>query len=251
MMKRSLVPVLLALLLLCPAAASAVTETPDGADVLAVFAQQAKQPFTKADGSVENLDTIWFFLTGGTFVQYAFPGDMPVLFSEGIYRFGDGGDFLYDEEDDFGDIVITRTAKYADGAGLVPYASEHRYGLNTLGFTQLFLRGEKRLTAVFSGSRKQAFGEDEMLDTYWLYYDDGTFAQYTCLGSDPIPFSEGTWSFTNGTEPGPGADGEDFREIVVTRTMKFQPGLNYAEYDSTHTYRPAELGYELLLFDRD
>lgn len=240
MMKR-LISLLLAMMISLGICCAETTPVPDGAEVVAVFAQQDKQPVTKIDGSIEYLDTIWIYFTDYSFVQYAFIDDTPVLFSTGTYEFANGGDFLYEEtEEDYGDIVIRRNAKYADGEGLKEYSSEHAYGLNTLGLTELFYGGDKeeKVAAIFAGCEKQTFNEN-LLDTYWIYYDDMTFEQYTCLKSDPVLFSTGTYEFAG--------EAGDFSSIVVRREQKFQAGLNLADYESEHTYNPFEMGYIMLV----
>lgn len=241
---KKLIAFLLTMMIFFGACYAETTPIPDSAEVIAIFAQQDKQPLTKQDGRIEYLDTIWVYFTDYTFAQYAFIDEMPVIFSTGTYTFANGGDFLYDKtEEDYGDIVITRTAKYADGAGLQEYHSEHTYGLNTLGLAELFYGGdeEEKVVAVFAGCEKQTFN-GELLDTYWIYYDDMTFDQYTCLRSDPILFSTGTYEFAG--EPG------DFSSIIVRREQKFQEGLNLAQYKSEHTYNPFEMGYVMLLGEK-
>ena len=161
------------------------------------------------------------------------------------------GSDLHKAEDESNEIVIRRTAKYADGKGLQPYSSEHTYRLTTLGFQQLFALREdgKRIVAIFAGANKQTFMDGQMLDTYWLYFDDMSFVQYACPGSDPILFSEGSYALTDGKDFHFGEDEEDFGAITITRTMKFQPGLNYAPYSSEHTYDLGTLGFTCLVRD--
>ena len=238
---KKLIALLLALMISLGVCYAETTPVPDGAEVIVIFAQQDKQPLTKQNGRIEYLDTIWIYFTDYTFVQYAFIDETPVVFSTGTYAFANGGDFLYGKtEEDYGDIVITRTAKYADGEGLKEYHSEHTYGLNTLGLSELFYGGdeEENVVAVFAGCEKQAFNGG-LLDTYWIYYDDMTFDQYTCLQSDPILFSTGTYAFAG--------ESGDFSSITVRRNQKFQVGLNLAEYESEHTYHPFEMGYVMLV----
>ena len=250
-MKKTIAILLSVMLMLSlPGAALAAEEAPEGADIAAVFAQQKKQPFARANGSIENLNTVWIYFTDGSFVQYAFIDGEYVVFSEGNYSLPNGSDF-HKAEDESNEIVIGRTAKYADGKGLQPYSSEHTYRLTTLGFQQLFALREdgKRIVAIFAGANKQAFMDGQMLDTYWLYFDDMSFAQYACPGSDPILFSEGSYALTDGKDFHFGEDEEDFGAITITRTMKFQPGLNYAPYSSEHTYDLGTLGFTCLVRD--
>ena len=241
----------LVLLLSLPLTAFAETgeEPAESAEVAAIFAQQEKQPFTTAEGSIRFLDTIWIYLTDGSFVQYAVLDEEPVVFSIGSYRFENGGSFLpVGDEDAGGSLVITRTAKYADGVGLQEYSSEHSYALRDLGFRQLYYAedGGKTVAAIFYGSGKQSFGDGQMLDTYWIYYSDMSFEQYACLGSDPILFSEGTYRLSDGADFVFDPDTADWGTITITRTMKFQEGVNYAEYESEHTYELGSLGYSRL-----
>lgn len=221
----------------------------DGVDIAAIYAQQEKQPFTRAGGNILFLDTIWIFLTDGTFVQYAFLEDDPIVFSLGTYRFEDGGSFLpVDKDADGGSLIITRSAKYAAGTGLANYSSEHSYSLKNLGFTELYYAGEegKTVEAIFAGCNKQTFGEDRMLDTYWIFYSDMSFEQYACLGSTLLLFSEGSYSLSDGANFDFEPDATDCGSITITRTMKFQEGLNYAPYSSEHTYDFNSLGFAKL-----
>ena len=248
-MKKN-ISLLLGLLLMLSLTISAAADTEvEPVEIAAVYAQQEKQPFTAEDGSIEFLDTIWFYLNDGNFVQYAFLDDEPVVFSTGTYSLRNGGSFVpADDGGNNGDLVIRRKAKYAAGEGLAEYSSKHSYSMDKLGFQQLFYAGDKgkRIEAVFAGCEKQPFGEDRMLDTYWFYYSDGSFEQYACIGSDPILFSEGTYSLSEGANFLYVENETDCGTITITRTMKFQEGLNYAEYDSEHTYDLNSLGFARL-----
>ena len=245
--------ILLILIFSVSLTALAASQVPEGANVEALYAQQEKQPFTRADGSIEFLDTIWIYYSDNSFVQYAFSDDQPVVFSEGTYRFENGGSFLRAEDsEDSGNLVITRTSKYVDGEGLQDYSSEHSYSLDNIGFRQIYCLGKKgkSIAALFAGCGKQSFGEEQMLDTYWIFYDDMTFEQYACLGSDPVLFSEGTYSLSEGADFRYEEE-TDFGDITITRTKKFQEGLNYADYTSEHTYDLNSLGFSLLVIDED
>jgi len=238
---KKMIALFLAVLMTFGVCYAETTPIPDDAEIIVIFAHQDKQPLTRQSGRIEYLDTIWIYFSDDSFVQYAFVDETPVVFSTGTYAFANGGDFLYEKtEGDYGDIIITRNAKYADGEGLTEYHSEHAYGLNTLGFSELFYGGdeEEKVVAVFAGCEKQTFNGN-LLDTYWIYYDDMTFDQYACLQSDPILFSTGTYEFAG--------ESGDFSSIVVRREQKFQAGLNLAEYESEHIYNPFEMGYVMLV----
>ena len=236
-----------------PSAAFATTEAPEGADVISAFADQRKQPFTRKDGIIENLDTIWVYFTDGSFVQYALIEDTPVVFSEGTYEFEKNGDFLlHESEGDCGDIVLRRSSKYVDGEGLKDYSSEHTYRLDELGFRQIVtpVDAEKGVAAIFCGPEKQPY-KGENLDTYWIYYDDMTFAQYACIDNDPTLFSEGTYALSDGADFRFDEDEEDCGKITITRTKKYQENRGYVDYASEHTYDLNTLGLSLLIIDEE
>ena len=265
-MKKPVSVLLLLALMLC-LSAGAFAQAPEPAplpplvtvrpapdvDVAAVFAQKNNQPFTRESGRIVNLDSIWIYFTDGTFDQFVLIDDLPVLFSQGNYRFENGGSFIFaPDAKDFGDIVISRTMKYDALKGLVPYESEHTYALNTLGFNQLYPGKDvgKKLVAFFVGPAKQPF-RDGMIDSYWLYFDDSSFRQFACVLGSPIPFSEGTYALADGSSFNYEEDESDFGQITITRTMKFQEGKNYAAYASEHTYELNTLGFSLLILDQD
>ena len=82
----------------------------EGSNVEAVFVGNKKQPFTENDGDKGNVDTIWIYYSDMTFEQFAIIEDKTILFSTGTYKFENGGDFIYAENDkDHGNIVINRT----------------------------------------------------------------------------------------------------------------------------------------------
>ena len=56
----------------------------------------------------------------------------------------------------------------------------------------------KKIFAIFAGINKQPYGDSQLLDTYWIIYDDKTFNQCACLANGPILFSEGTYSLSDG-----------------------------------------------------
>lgn len=232
----------------------AKTQAPKGTDIVAVFAQQSKQPFSNRKDRISFLDTVWFYFSDNSFVQYAFLGNKPVLFSKGTYRFGNGGGFASAEAGvRRGDLIIKRNAKYVDKKGLQKYASERTYDLDNIGFRQIFCRENrgKKIVAVFAGANKQPYGDRQLLDTYWIFFDDMTFEQYACPGSDPVLFSEGTYSLSDKAGFKYDADKTDFGKITISRTKKLQPGLKYADYTSSHTYNLNTLGFSLLVLDED
>lgn len=111
-----------------------------GKKVVTVFAAPEKQKYVDKNGKEEMLDTTWLYFDDMTFEQFVLKDDKADKFSKGTYSFEDGGDFIYEEGDtDHGKITINRNEKYQDGKGLTDYSSTHTYGLNTLGFDQLYV----------------------------------------------------------------------------------------------------------------
>ena len=175
------------------------------------------------------LDTLWVYYSDGTFEQFAAIDDQLVLFSKGTYAFAEDGDFIYEvDETDHGDIIITRTHKYQAGAGLDAYESEHTYDLGTLGFDPLyaFIPDGKLVRVLFYGDDKQPYvesdGDEEMIDTEWFFYSDGTFEQYGEIDDQIVLFSTGTYELSDGADFV--YEDDDNGQITINRDQKYQAG---------------------------
>ena len=100
-----------------------------GAGISGAFMRADGQKLAKADGSETYLPTLWLYFEDGSFRQYALlDGDETVLFSTGDYTLS--GNF----EETESSLLIHRTQKYADGAGLSAYDSTHAYSIEELGY---------------------------------------------------------------------------------------------------------------------
>ena len=218
-----------------------------GTRVLAIFVAPDIQPYDEEDGVQEKLDSIWVFYTDGTFEQFAEADDRVQLFSTGTHQMVDDADFIYEHPGKAGNgqITIHRTGKLTSGS-IVDYDSEHTYDLGTLGFYPAYTpeNPDRQVTAVFYGDDKQPFteqdGDREMLDTWWIYYSDGTFAQFAILDDVVVLFSEGVYKLADGGSFGyEQTSGNDV--ITIERTKKYTTdGLQ--EYHSTHDYELGMLG---------
>lgn len=255
-MKRGLcvtAALLLALAAACPAGAeggngTAMYYSPrSGSQVAAVFAAPDIQPCPDEDGETDMLDCIWVYYTDGTFEQFAETEDRVELFSSGTYELVGDTDFVVgDPGGDRDEIVIRRDRKYARGKGLAEYSSEHTYELGALGFTQLYAPGnpERQVTAIFYGDDRQPFteedGDREMLDTWWIYYSDGTFEQFAVVEDRVVLFSEGTYTLGEGSSFVYEKSGDPDR-ITLRRTAKYQSG-SLMPYESAHEYELGTLG---------
>ena len=103
--------------------------------VAATFVGIEKQPYKDEAGMETMLNTVWIYYDDLHFEQYAFVDGAMQLFSTGNYVLSDGADFEFGpNENNYGEITITRTKKYQAGKGLSDYSSTHTYALNTLGF---------------------------------------------------------------------------------------------------------------------
>ena len=108
--------------------------------------------------------------------------------------------------------------------------------------------GTAQVSAIFIGENKQPLpsGEEgELIDTAWIYYDDGTFEQYAEVGDKAVLFSKGGYLLSGGdfaTEP---ADGVI---LTIHRTAKYADG-ELGEWDSTHDYDLGELDF-LMVYPR-
>ena len=228
-----------------------------GIDVVAVFAGIDKQPITEEDGDKDNVDTIWVYYSDNTFEQFALVDDKSVLFSIGTYELSGGEDFIYDGQDkNGGTITINRTKKYDSVRGLVDHESSHTYELYTLGFTQLYAPDSPRkIVTIFSGPDKQPFKEidqddneteNERIDTWWIYYDDGSLEQYAEVHDKLELFSVGTYEFKDNGGFNYQQDEEEHGVITINRTKKYQDGKGLVDYESSHDYDLSTLGFDQL-----
>ena len=171
-------------------------------DVVAVFAKPQAQPAPEsmrdgtsvpaADGveQPKMLDTIWIYYADNSFDQYADVDGKYKLFSRGTYTLD--GSFK-----EGGSIVINRTEKMTEmGGAPEAYESSHEYQLGTLGFELL---AEKGILAIFGDASREEFtdidGVTRYLDTFWIFFEDGTFLQYVFRDEDVVLFSSGRYEF--------------------------------------------------------
>ncbi len=253
-MKKIISAVLLMMLLAVQQMAMATTPVPPETDVVAVYAQQKKQLYPQKEGNVSFLDTIWIYFSDNSFVQYAFIDEKPVVFSKGVYHFENGGGFITEKaKENTSHLVINRTAKFAEKKGLRKYKSERHFELSNIGFEKLFCRDDKgkKIVALFAGKGKQPYGDGQLIDTYWIFYDDMTFTQYACPECYPELFSEGTYSLSDGGNFDYSVNKKDYGKITINRTKKLQAGHTYADYVSSHTYKLHTLGFELLVLQKE
>lgn len=219
-----------------------------GADVAAIFAASAVQPYTGKSGNQEMADTIWIYYTDGTFEQFAEADGEVLLFSTGTYELTGGTGFADDPSGTGkGQITIRREKKYSAEQGLADHRSEGTYKLGTLGFAQLYTPDAKRkAAAVFYGDDKQAWtgedGQPKTLDTWWVYFSDGSFEQYAVLDNKVVLFSLGSYELSGNSSFVYEKNGEEPGVITIRRTMKYtKDGL--APYESSHEYELAKLGF--------
>ena len=236
----------------CLAEADSETNHPPktNIEVAAMFAAPDIQPYTEADGNKEMLDSIWIYYTNGTFEQFADIDGSVLLFSAGTYELLNEANFVYENTDSGNGQIIIRREKKLSANGLESYQSEHTYDLGTLGFTQLYAPNhDRKVAAVFYGCDKQPYvesdGDQEMLDTWWIYYTNGTFEQFAIMDDDPadkvVLFSEGEYQLREGSSFAYEHAG-DADYITVHRTRKYSQG-GLASYDSIHDYELGTLGF--------
>ena len=221
-----------------------------GVRVEALFAGNDKQPVIEADGDPEMADTIWIYYSDFSFEQFAETDGRVVLFSTGTYEFTGDADFICEEDKtDNGLIILRRTQKYQEGKGLADYSSEHAYDLGTLGFEPIYVSGneESSVRAVYYGCDIQPYteadGDAEMLDTWWVYFADGTFRQYAVADDTIVLFSTGTYEFSGTESFIYEADEANDGTVVLNRNRKYNAAEGLAPYESSHEYNLEELGY--------
>ena len=219
-------------------------------EVAAVFAAPDIQPYIEADGDQEKLDSIWVYYTNGIFEQFAEVDDSVLLFSAGTYELLNDANFVYEDSGTGNGQIIIRREKKLSSNGLEDYQSEHTYDLGTLGFTQLYAPNpERKVAAVFYGCDKQPYveadGDQEKLDTWWIYYTNGTFEQFAIMDDEPadkiVLFSEGEYQLREGSSF-VYENGEEDDNITIHRTKKYSQG-SLAPYDSTHDYELGTLNF--------
>jgi len=160
----------------------------EGVSVTAVLSAVNKQPHPTFTTDINNLDTVWIFFDDGSFKQFVNMDDQILMFSCGTCS---------GESDNT--IIINRTRKYMEGAGVRDYSSVHKYILNTDEYTELLNPADKdvKASAVFAGIAVQPYadgsGSEVLLDTCWIFYSDGSFEQFVISDNTILPFSSGTY----------------------------------------------------------
>ena len=229
-----------------------------GVTVESVFAGVERQPITDEDGDIiTEEDTIWIYYSDGTFEQFVDLDGKTVLFSTGTYEFSEGGDFTYEEgASSNGKITIVRNKKYQSGLGLAPYHSSHTFDLGTLGFTQVYAPDpDRQVASIFFGNDMQPYAEETgdagKIDTWWIYFNDGSFQQYAEVGEDAVLFSTGTYEFKEGSGFLYEAGEQVGANITIERNQKYQRGMGLNSYSASRTYDLSTLDYVQLLVIRD
>jgi len=113
-----------------------------------------------------------------------------------------------------------------------------------------FVRENTKVVSVFAAGLAQplqrADSEQEMIDTIWIYYDNGTFVQFAQIDHQFDYFSEGTYSFGNG---GSFFIDESTKNgtITINRAKKHSTMEGrITEYVSSHEYVLGTLGFRQL-----
>ena len=179
--------------------------------------------------------------------QFAEADDRIVLFSTGTYQLEENADYIYEHPGEAGNgqITIHRNKKFTS-QGITDYDSEHTYDLGTLGFYPVYTpdNPDKQVTAAFYGDDKQPFtkkdGGQDMLDTWWIYFSDGTFVQFAILEDKIVLFSEGVYKLSDGSSFGYEVTPEK-DVITIQRTKKYVKD-SLQEYHSSHDYELSTLG---------
>ena len=174
----------------------------DTTKVVSVFLAGEAQPLKHTDDSdPEMIDSVWVYYDNDTFVQFAELNRTFEYFSEGTYSFGNGGSFVIADDNKEGTITINRAKKHSTQEGrMIEYISSHEYVLGTLGFRQLYgPTTDKELVALFCDTYSFPYtdenGVTSNLDTFSLFYGDGSFEVVAILGKDVIDVYSGTYAF--------------------------------------------------------
>ncbi len=219
--------------------------------VEAVFLGDDKQPLNNGE-EMQMLDTVWIYLSDGTFRQYAMMNGKMQLFSTGYYAFGEGGSFLPPEDPEKpGSIIIERHQKYDPEEGLIDSFSSHEYKLGSLGFFAASSpEKEKEEVQILFGAKNQSYkdidGVESQLDTIWIYYSDNSFEQYAFMEDGPVLFGTGTYElgYKGGMIANP--DPEAGATIRVNYTALYDAENGLAENESSHVYRLGAMGMDAL-----
>ena len=212
------------------------------------------------NGDMDQVDTVWVYYSDKTFEQFADLDNKVVLFSIGNYELKEDADFNYNEnEEDHGKIQIDRTKKYSKDKGLNKHVSSHEYGMDEIreqGYIPVYSPDEgKKVVTVFFGPDKQPLEEidaddneteKEMVDTWWIYYDDGTFDQYAQIHDQVVLFSTGTYKFKE--DGGFIYDAKDGYpgKIQIDYTKQYKDGEGLVEHKFSRTDDLNSLGFDQL-----
>lgn len=199
----------------------------DGVSVVAIFAAAGVHPIQGPDGAPEDrepvlADAILLFFSDNTFDQYV---ETPLgyeLYSAGTYSFKEDGDFILSEDGNEDILVIEINRQLSmDGRQLaeVSISGEHALGADHLG--QLFEPDDgKEVEAVFADDHV-AIHRDENdvishLDAIWVYFTDGTFAEYAFLNDEVVKYGSGAYKLNDAGDFHILPEEEDYGTITQT-----------------------------------
>ena len=195
----------------------------DGVSVVSVFAAANVYPLDeREDVDPIKLDAILIYFSDNTFDQYVQTPSGYELFSTGTYSFKEDGDFILSENEDEDIVVVNVKQQYSmKERMLVDDQSSKEYKLGTIRYDQIFGPEDGReVEAIFADDYAVIYVDEDgvisKLDAVWIYFSDGTFAEYAYLNGEVIPFGGGTYELSENGDFHILPDEEDYGTITMT-----------------------------------
>ena len=240
---KKMIPVLLAVVLLCIACCS-IAEEREQPPILAVFSSPEAQIMTGNDQSKELADTVIFLYQDYSYVQYVDHGNRYEIYTKGTFEVN--FDWTEPGWQNQAPHILTVHVEQIHTADHQTDATDLTYDVDLDRVAGYCLypdnaRTDLELVAAFMQVDKQKLvrtdGSEEYLPTIWFYYNDGSFRQFAIVdGQKDELFSCGNYTVTGGVFT-------DESVLTIHRTQKYQDGVGLADYDSTHDYRIGGLDF--------
>ena len=234
--------------------ASAPPQIKKDAAVVSVFAAAEVFPLNDpADREPIMLDAILIYYSDNTFDQYVQSRGGFELFTTGTYSFKDDGDFILNENETDAILLETRELFSLAEGKLVENASTAEYDLGTIRIDQLFGPTDGReVEAIFADDYSLNYADEDgvisNLDAIWIYFTDGTFAEYAYLNGEVVLFGSGSYELSETGDFHILPDEDDYGTITQTweaslsefsgETLTFNLGATgrtclYEKYDAS------------------
>ncbi len=162
----------------------------DGVSVATVFAAAQGQPYVGLGKGTQYLDTFWVCYSDDSFEQFVELDGGFRAFARGDYDFDGSGQILFN----------IREQLNAEGTFEEMPAYGYAFDSSDPAFAMIVSPedAKKDVVSIFADVLREEYtdvaGLSTMLDTIWVYYADGSFAEYAYMNDFVAPYSTGIYT---------------------------------------------------------